>query len=32
MVAPAGDGGFKPTFNEFKPPTKEDFPDLGEAT
>ena len=32
MVIPAGDGGFKPTFTEFRPPTNSDSPFLGEAT
>ena len=31
MCAPDGDGGFKLTTREFKLPSKEDFPDLGEA-
>ena len=30
MVALDSDGGFKPTFTEFKLGKKEDFPDLSE--
>lgn len=32
MVAPTGDGGFKPSFSEFKPQVKDEFPDIGEVT